>query len=103
MDKLKWNLALYEIKDNKFQNQPGPKKSGIYLCTCIRSAYDDKTYRYLSLMEYDAHKRYWHDPHRPHALSHIVLAWAETDMCKIDDSEFELYVDYPIKKESNMQ
>ena len=100
MDKIKWNLALYQIKDNILQNQPGPKKSGIYLCTCISSLYDDnKTYRYLGLMEYDAQKKYWHDPHKPYAITHNVLAWAETDMCNIDDSEFELFAGCPIKKE----
>lgn len=89
MDKVKWHSALTTIENNKIHSQPGPKESGVYLCTCVIYDYDKKQFfRYLKTMEYDSEKKYWHDINKPHALSDVVLAWAEIEVCNISDDEF---------------
>lgn len=77
-----WNIVLVRTVDYTWQHLPHePKQSGIYVCTCILTLHDAET-RYLQVMQYDAEKKYWHDPGKEHATSHRVIAWKKQDVCR---------------------
>ncbi len=82
-----WHLVLYEIgKDNMLKGPTdNPKKSGVYLCTCIIIYQGNVLKRYLQTMEYNKEKNYWHDVGKERAISHNVLAWTnKIQPCKAE-------------------
>lgn len=82
-----WNVILNFLDGYKIvPSQNNPKKSGQYLCTCIKQC-DEKEHRYLRIMEYNADGNYWHDIDNRHAISHTILAWKEEDVCTFDEFE----------------
>ena len=77
-----WNIVLIRTLSHTWQHLPkNPKQSGIYVCTCILTLHDAET-RYIQVMQYDAEKKYWHDPGKEHATSHCVVAWKKQDVCR---------------------
>lgn len=77
-----WNIVLIRTLRHTWQHLPNdPKQSGMYVCTCILTLHDAET-RYIQVMQYDAEKKYWHDPGKEHATSHHVVAWKKQDVCR---------------------
>ena len=77
-----WNIVLIRTLRHTWQHLPNdPKQSGMYVCTCILTLHDVET-RYIQVMQYDAEKKYWHDPGKEHATSHHVVAWKKQDVCR---------------------
>lgn len=96
MRKLSWRVIYSELDGNTIMpSKNNPKKSGIYLCTCIIKN-TVKEHRYLWMMEYNADKKYWHDVGKENAISHTILAWTDVDMCLAND--FELSHGYIMKR-----
>ena len=84
-----WNVILSTITENKVLNnaENQPKKSGNYLCTCVKRSLDGKYYRYLQTMAYDKERNTWHDIGHNYGISHNILAW--TDKVPLCDAEFD--------------
>ena len=98
--KLDWHIIYVSVdKNNKIKPSIyNPKKSGVYLCTCIVKSGESEL-RYLQPMQYDSDKKYWHDVGRPHSMSHTILAWTSVDICNSND--FEYKCGYIYKKDKN--
>lgn len=82
-----WHLVLYKIGKDDMLKGPtdNPKKSGVYLCTCVIIYQGKVLKRYLQTMEYNKEKNYWHDVGKEHAISHNVLAWTnKIQPCKAE-------------------
>lgn len=87
-----WNIVLYTENENKLEvPKNNPKKSGKYLCTCVRYWRGIEIERYLQIMEYDALRNTWHDCNNPCGISHTILAWTN-DIILCDFQNFK-YVD----------
>lgn len=94
--KINWHIVYCRYDKNKIlPSKYNPKKSGVYLCTCIIKS-GELEHRYLHLMEYNAEKKYWHDVGRSSATSHNVLAWTSDVKC-CDTNDFEMYLGYVFK------
>ena len=70
MDKVKWNSAITKMKGDRVRSQEGPKKSGVYLCTCVTHPYQGERRKFLRTMYYDTKTKFWSDEGRPYTCSH---------------------------------
>lgn len=89
--KINWHVVLQSVdKENKIRpSKCNPKKSGVYLCTCIQYWQGKECYRYLQPMEYDAEHKHWHDKGNKSAISHTVLAWTtDVPVCNFTDFDY---------------
>ena len=86
-----WHVILNTLEGNKIVlSKNNPKQSGQYLCTCIlRSRDREYEHRYLRIMEYDADKKHWHDIGNKSAISHVILAWKNQEVCTFSDFDYK--------------
>ena len=92
-----WHVLLNTLDGNKIvSSKNNPKKSGQYLCTCIIRSGENE-HRYLRIMEYDADKKHWHDIGNKSAISHVILAWKQENVCIFSNFDYQAGVLYEKK------
>ena len=80
-----WNILLYRKEGgNIIAPSNNPTMSGRYICTCLLKNGEHEL-RYLQVTEYNHAENRWHDPGKPRAISHHILAWKNQDVCDFAD------------------
>ena len=99
---MNWKPLFSKVNENNYivYDCELPKKSGIYICTCIRMFNGQECGRYIKVKAFDKERNTWHDIGNKNAISDTIISWCDVDA---DDRSDFIYQTggYIIKKNNN--